>query len=282
MFNKSLSNITMVCLFAFSAEMLAQTNAGQITGSIVDQQSGALPGVKILAINLDTNIQQSTVSSHAGIYSLPALEPGRYRLTAELAGFNKLIKEPILVATSKVTSIDLQLSVGDTKVEVTVTGEAPLVQQANATVQYGINQKALDELPVSNQSALQVLSLVPGVLGDAGGEQAAVTTGFVTPGGGISVSGGRMGSTNYELGHRGRSITKWRQASGTLHFRLFHPSYLPLQLQLGFTGRQRKMAAGQHSHLGESNHRQLEDNRYRISPKWIADSNGHRKYRGLP
>jgi hypothetical protein len=38
-------------------------------------------------------------------------------------------------------------------VEINVTGEAPLVQQANATVQYSINQKALDELPISNQSA---------------------------------------------------------------------------------------------------------------------------------
>ena len=193
----SSSTAAIVCLFALGVDLFAQTNAGQITGSIADQQSGALPGVKIVAVNLDTNVQQSATSSNAGVYSLPALEPGRYRMTAELAGFNKLIKEPILVETSKVTSIDLQLSVGDTKVEVTVTGEAPLVQQANATVQYGINQKALDELPVSNQSALQVLSLVPGVLGDAGGEQAAVTTGFVTPGGGISVSGGRMGSTNY-------------------------------------------------------------------------------------
>jgi hypothetical protein len=54
-------------------------------------------------------------------------------------------------------------------VEIDVTGEAPLVPQANATVQYSINQKALDELPISNQSALEVLALVPGVLGDPGG-----------------------------------------------------------------------------------------------------------------
>jgi hypothetical protein len=116
---------------------------------------------------------------------------------AELTGFNKLLREPITAETSKVVTIDLQLKVGDTKVEITVTGEAPLVQESNATIQYSINQKALDELPIANQSALQVLSLVPGVLGDAGGEQAAVTTGYTTPGGGVSVGGGRMGSTNY-------------------------------------------------------------------------------------
>jgi hypothetical protein len=42
-----------------------------------------------------------------------------------------------------------------------------------------------------------VLVLVPGVQGEPGTEQAAVTTSYVTPGGGISIGGGRMGSTNY-------------------------------------------------------------------------------------
>ena len=89
-----------------SPSAFAQSSAGQITGTIADQQSAVLAGVKIIAVNLDTNIQQSAVTSNAGVYSLPALEPGRYRLTAELSGFNKLVKEPILVETSKVTAID--------------------------------------------------------------------------------------------------------------------------------------------------------------------------------
>ena len=180
-----------------SLSLFSQTNTGQITGTVTDQHLAALVGAKITATNLATNVQQTAVSSNAGLYTLPALEPGSYRLTAELPGFNKLLREPIAVETAKVAEIDLQLAVGDTKVEVTVTAEAPLIQQANATVQYGINTKALDELPIANQSALQVLSLVPGALGDPGVEQAAVTTSFVTPGGGMSIGGGRMGSTNY-------------------------------------------------------------------------------------
>ena len=189
-------HVVSFLLVAMSA--FAQSNKGQIIGTIADQQSAVLAGVKITAINTATNVQQSAVSSSAGIYSMPALEPGAYRLTAELAGFNRLNRDGIIVETSKTTTIDIQLSIGDTKTEVSVTAEAPLVQQANATVQYGINQKMMDELPLANQSALQVLNLIPGVLGDAGGEQASVTTGYVTPGGGMSVGGGRMGSTNYQ------------------------------------------------------------------------------------
>jgi hypothetical protein len=175
-----------------------QTNSGKITGTVTDQQNAVLQGVKVTATNVATNISETAVSSNAGVYALPALEPGVYRITAEMTGFQKLNREGIGVETSGELTLDLQLTVGDAKTEVTVLAEAPLVQQSNSTVQYEVNGKQIDELPLQNQSALQVLSLVPGVLGSAGGEQASITTGYVTPGGGISVSGGRMGATMYQ------------------------------------------------------------------------------------
>jgi hypothetical protein len=184
--------------FALAAALSAQTNAGAITGTISDQQSAVIEGAKVTATHLATNVQQSAISNDAGVYSIPALPPGVYRITAELAGFNKLMREPITVETSKTVRLDLELAVGDTAVEVTVRADVPLVNEANSTVQYTINQKQIDELPLANQSALQVMSLLPGVVGDPGGETVAVTTGYVTPGGGLSVSGGRMGSTLYQ------------------------------------------------------------------------------------
>ena len=62
---------------ALAPAAFAQTNAGRITGTIADQQSA--------------------VSSHA---SVPALEAGRYRLTAEMAGFNKLVNGAYPKATT--------------------------------------------------------------------------------------------------------------------------------------------------------------------------------------
>jgi hypothetical protein len=188
---------TLVALFA-ACSLFAQTNAGAITGTVTDQHHAVIDGARVTATNLATNVQQATVTSNAGVYSIPALEPGTYRLTAEMAGFNKLLREPISVETARVITLDLELAVGNTSTEVTVRADAPLVQQTNSTVQYNINQKQIDELPLSNQSALQVLTLLPGVVGDPGGETVAVTTGYVTPGGGMSISGGRMGSTLYQ------------------------------------------------------------------------------------
>ncbi|MBI2687731.1 MAG: TonB-dependent receptor [Acidobacteria bacterium] len=188
---------SVIFLLASMGMAVAQTNAGAITGTITDQQAAAMAGVKVTATNLATNVQQSSTTSNAGVYALPALEPGSYRLTAEAAGFNKLVRGPIRVVTSTTVNLDLEMPVGNTTVEVTVTAEAPLVQEATSTIAYSVNQKQIDELPLANQSALQVMSLLPGIVGEPGSEAAAVTTGYVTPGGGLSVSGGRMGSTQY-------------------------------------------------------------------------------------
>src|SRR5689334_15116466 len=161
---------TLLLLGLATLGLFAQTNTGSVTGTVHDQQSAVMEGVKITLTNLATNVQQTAVSSNAGIYSLPAIEPGQYRITAERAGFHKLTREPIQVETSKTVTVDLEMQVGDTSVQVTVNADAPIVQEANSTIAYTINQKQIDELPLANQSALQVMSLLPGVVGDPGTE----------------------------------------------------------------------------------------------------------------
>src|SRR5260370_15143496 len=160
--------------FCLAPAVLAQTNAGSISGTVLDQRQAVMAGVKITATNLATNVFQTTTSSNAGLYSIPALEPGTYRLKGEITGFKKLVRDPIAIEATKATALDLQMAVGDTAVEVTVTAEAPLIQQANATVQYSANQKQIDELPLANQNVMDILNTVPGVVGDPGSEQPGV------------------------------------------------------------------------------------------------------------
>jgi Carboxypeptidase regulatory-like domain len=188
----------LILLLCTAGTAFGQSNAGSITGTVFDQQQAVLTKVKVTATNLATNVTQTTVSSSAGAYTIPALEPGSYSVTAELTGFQKLIRTPILVETSSSASVDLVMTLGSTTAEITVTEDAPIVQEANSTIQYGVDLKQIDELPVANQSALQIMALLPGVLGDPGVEQAAVTTGVLAPGSGMSISGSPAGSVQYQ------------------------------------------------------------------------------------
>ena len=64
-----------------------QTALGTLRGVVRDQQGGALPGVTITVRQVDTNTLTTAVTGAEGQYFLPNLRPGRYEVTAELAGF---------------------------------------------------------------------------------------------------------------------------------------------------------------------------------------------------
>ncbi|MCU1263266.1 MAG: Cna domain protein, partial [Bryobacterales bacterium] len=176
----------------------AQSNGGSVTGTVFDANHAVVPGAKITATSLATNVSESATSGSAGSYNIPALPPGTYRVSVEASGFKKLIREPVAIESSTTVEIDLPLEIGSVSSEVTIEASAPLIQEASSTVQYNIDLKQISELPLANSSALSALSLLPGVLGDPGVEQAAITTGTTTPGAGLSISGGAMGTVQFQ------------------------------------------------------------------------------------
>ena len=194
---RRISVLASLILFA-GVGLFAQSNSGQITGSVYDSTKAVIAQVTVVATNLATNVPQVAISNKDGLYSLPSLPPGTYRVTLEKTGFNKVVREPITVEGGSTVGLDFVMTVGETSAEVTVTADAPIIQNATSTIQYGLDLKQIDEMPVANQSAIQILGLLPGVQGDPGVEQAAITTGVTVPGAGLSISGGAPGTVQYQ------------------------------------------------------------------------------------
>ncbi len=194
----SYCRIALVLPFVLAAWLSAQSNEGQITGKVFDATKAVMDGVAISAINIATNVAQTATTNKDGVYSIPALPPGAYRVILEKTGFKKIVREPITVEGGSTKEIDFDMLVGDTASEVTINADVPLIQEGTSTVQYGLDLKQIDELPVANQSAIQILQLLPGVQGSSGSEQAAITTGLTTPGAGLSISGGGEGTVQFQ------------------------------------------------------------------------------------
>ena len=75
----------MLALFA-AVGMQGQT-FGTITGEVTDQTGAAAPGVAVTIRNTATNGIRNATTNEAGIYSVPALNPGMYEVRAETPGF---------------------------------------------------------------------------------------------------------------------------------------------------------------------------------------------------
>ena len=85
-------------LFGIAAALpLLAQETGSIEGLVTDPQNAAVPSVKIVIEQSGTNITRTTTTSTDGRYSFPSVASGTYSVTAEVAGFKKLIVPQVRV-----------------------------------------------------------------------------------------------------------------------------------------------------------------------------------------
>src|ERR1035438_6160526 len=78
--------ILLVCL-AFSMNGFGQTINATAGGTVADSTGALIPGVTVTATNIGTGIAQTSITNESGAYNFAALQPGTYKMTAELPGF---------------------------------------------------------------------------------------------------------------------------------------------------------------------------------------------------
>ena len=124
-------SILLVCLLlTVPALVLAQTT-GTIEGTITDQSGAALPGVTVDLAGASLQGARSAVTSADGRYRFLSVAPGAYTVTATLSGFGRVQKKATVTLDATITA-NLQMNLSTTA-EVTVTGEAPLIDTSSTT-----------------------------------------------------------------------------------------------------------------------------------------------------
>ncbi len=146
---------------------LAQTT-GTVEGSITDQNGAALPGVTVELAGPNLQGTRTAVTAADGRYRFPSVPPGPYTVTASLTGFGSVQKKAT-VSLDATQTVNLQLAL-TASAEVTVTGEAPLVDTTSTTTGSSYNAAVISKLPVGRNYADIVFSQ-PGVQADFGETQ---------------------------------------------------------------------------------------------------------------
>jgi hypothetical protein len=144
--------------------LLAQSPNGVINGLVVDPSNRVIIGADVVAVNDVTRVQYITKTNAEGIYVLPNLPPGPYRLQISKVGFKTLIKPDITVNVQDALAINFTLPVGAASEVVTVEGGAPLVNTQTAAVSTVIGRDFVETLPLNGRSFNTLLQLTPGVV----------------------------------------------------------------------------------------------------------------------
>jgi hypothetical protein len=154
----------VACALVLVLSVFAQSPNGNINGSVQDPSNGAIVAAEIVAVNDVTGVQYTTKTNSEGIFVLPNLPPGPYRVQVSKIGFKTIIKPDIVLNVQDALSLNFTLPVGAAYEVLTVEGGAPLVNTENATVSTVIDRQFAENLPMNGRSFQTLIELTPGVV----------------------------------------------------------------------------------------------------------------------
>jgi carboxypeptidase family protein len=145
----------------------AQGDGGGITGRVIDPARAVVTRAIVKARSLDTAYTRETVTSADGSFLFSLLEAGQYRVEVTAQGFETLVREPITVRVTEIADLlQLSLTIGAESQNVTVNGDAALLQTTTATLGKVFDDRMIDGLPLVTRNFTQLLALQPGVVTD--------------------------------------------------------------------------------------------------------------------
>lgn len=161
-----LSAVFFILLFAFTC--FSQQGTSAVRGTITDQQSNVVAGATVTLTSLATNSSRTATTGENGGYSFEPVAVGDYNLEVEAAGFKKSVITNVHASVAKVTSLDVQLQIGNVAESVTVVaGSAEtLINREDATLGNNFVSKQITQLPLEARNVPNLLSLQPNATRD--------------------------------------------------------------------------------------------------------------------
>src|SRR5215475_3880667 len=140
----------LVCLAALTPGK-AQVTTATFYGTVSDPSQAVLPGVTATMTNEGTGLATSKISDEKGEFAFTFLPAGTYTLKLELPGFKTFVNAGFQLGAAQNVRRTFTLEVGGVTDEVTVTGDAPLVNTVAAEQRQSYSRIQLTELPLANR-----------------------------------------------------------------------------------------------------------------------------------
>ncbi len=148
-----------------AASLPAQSGGivGEIQGIVSDPKGVAVPGARVSATNTGNGLNRETFTDPAGVYHLPLLPVGQYKVTVQAQGFSTYERVGIGLTAGAIATVDVQLRVGAPMETVTVSSEAPVAEPARVDLGATVNNRAVTNLPLTSRNVYNFILLQPAI-----------------------------------------------------------------------------------------------------------------------
>jgi hypothetical protein len=136
-----------------------------ISGHVTDQNGAIVPGAKVTAVLVKTNVERSVVGDDEGRYRIIELDPGEYKVRVSSSGFATEEKTNLVTIAGQNIQLDFTLRPADVTAEQVVVNEAetPPVDTTRTVVGGTVTTEEVEALPNSTRSPLDLIFTLGGV-----------------------------------------------------------------------------------------------------------------------
>ena len=185
----ALVTLAFACTFAW-----AQGTA-QISGTVADSSGARLPGAEVTATQTATGVTRSVISNEAGVYSLPSLPTGPYKLEVALPGFRTFVQTGITLEVNASPVVNVTMDVGQVTETIEVQANTALVETQKSGVGQVMETRQILELPLNGRNVTELIALSGAATVPNDGSSSRSMSGQQN----IRVAGGLSGSVRYSL-----------------------------------------------------------------------------------
>ena len=153
--------IALFLMMLASLPAFAQSNYAELSGTVLDPERAAIVGASIQLTSVSTHGERVGSSNEHGIFQIPGLLPGEYKLTVKAPGFadaNQLLR----LEVGQQLSLNLTLKLGSVTSDVEVTSNLEMLDKTDASVGEVIEPTSVANLPLNGRMLIDLVLTVPG------------------------------------------------------------------------------------------------------------------------
>lgn len=150
-----------------SAALVSADTTGGIIGRTMDDSGAALPGVTIEIASSALQGHRTFTTDATGAFRFPLIPIGTYRVTAQLSGFQTVVKDAVVVLIGSQTAVEIKMAVAKVSESVTVHGDSVVIDPTRTGLTQTFTQEQLQfqSIGATGRDYLDVIQHTPGAVG---------------------------------------------------------------------------------------------------------------------
>ena len=147
----------------FSVPAWCQLDSGTFSGRVNDPSGAVVPNASVSVVNTETNFTSETKTNTEGLYRIPSLRPGPYRMSVTASGFKQSVHDGLELHVAENQEVNAQVEIGIATESVKVTGETAQLETESSVTGQTLEGKYLQQLPLYQRYVEDVYYLTPNV-----------------------------------------------------------------------------------------------------------------------